>query len=280
MPPTETGLGLQTILFPAISGDFPVSFAETPTGTLLLANGIDPMVKWDPLAADADTAGVAPDRGPRAGRPRLGQDRGAVRRVPPVHRQGRQPLGPVARLERDGHRPRRLDRVARDPGDPSPRPLRGARPGDERPDHHRRRRGAELRPRQRRVGRDEGGRRLVHDPALDHQRQLPGGRDLDLRRRDDRVRQRPGAGRGQGRAPPDPPQPQRQRGRSTSTSTPTTWRARRSSRRARTTTWRPRRRSRSPTATTTCRSPTGTASPRRTRRSSPSTRGGPSPPAT
>jgi hypothetical protein len=59
MATPESGLGLQTILYPAISGTFPVSFAETPTGTLLLANGIDRMVKWDPLAAEADTAGVA-----------------------------------------------------------------------------------------------------------------------------------------------------------------------------------------------------------------------------
>jgi hypothetical protein len=65
MPPQESGLGLQNILFPAISGDVPgVSFAETPTGTLLLANGIDPVIKWDPLAADADTAGVKPPTRP------------------------------------------------------------------------------------------------------------------------------------------------------------------------------------------------------------------------
>jgi hypothetical protein len=68
MPPPESGLGLQNILFPEISGEFPVSFAETPTGTLLLANGIDPMLKWDPLAADADTAGVlAPTEAPELG---------------------------------------------------------------------------------------------------------------------------------------------------------------------------------------------------------------------
>jgi len=43
-----------------ISGDFPLSFAETPSGLLLMANGIDPMMKWDGLVANAPNAGVTP----------------------------------------------------------------------------------------------------------------------------------------------------------------------------------------------------------------------------
>jgi hypothetical protein len=41
-----------------ISGGFPFSYAETPGGLLLLANGIDPMLKWDGLAQAAAPAGV------------------------------------------------------------------------------------------------------------------------------------------------------------------------------------------------------------------------------
>lgn len=54
----ETGLGLQTVLRNKISGTHPMSYAETPGGLLLLANGIDPMLRWDGTAGTADTAGV------------------------------------------------------------------------------------------------------------------------------------------------------------------------------------------------------------------------------
>lgn len=59
MPP-ETGLGVQTLLRNITSPDHPFSFAETPSGLLLLANGIDPMLRWDGLAAVSATAGVIP----------------------------------------------------------------------------------------------------------------------------------------------------------------------------------------------------------------------------
>lgn len=56
----ETGLGMQAVLRINTSPDHPFSFAETPGGLLLLANGIDPMLKWDGLSAAASTAGVKP----------------------------------------------------------------------------------------------------------------------------------------------------------------------------------------------------------------------------
>ncbi len=52
--------GLSTVLVPGVSGEFPFSFAETPGGLILVANGIDPMQRWDGLAGSADTAGVQP----------------------------------------------------------------------------------------------------------------------------------------------------------------------------------------------------------------------------
>lgn len=58
--PTETGLGVQNVLRSGVSPDHPFSFAETPGGLLLLANGIDPMLRWDGLAGTAETAGVTP----------------------------------------------------------------------------------------------------------------------------------------------------------------------------------------------------------------------------
>jgi hypothetical protein len=59
MPP-ESGLGVQTLLRNVTSPDHPFSFAETPSGLLLMANGIDPMLKWDGLAQVSAAAGVKP----------------------------------------------------------------------------------------------------------------------------------------------------------------------------------------------------------------------------
>jgi len=56
----ELGLGVQNVLRGAVDPKYPFSFAETPSGLLLLANGIDPMLKWDGLAAFADTVGITP----------------------------------------------------------------------------------------------------------------------------------------------------------------------------------------------------------------------------
>lgn len=58
--PDESGLGVQALLRSGVSKDYPFSFAETPSGLLLLANGIDPMLKWDGLAQAASAAGVKP----------------------------------------------------------------------------------------------------------------------------------------------------------------------------------------------------------------------------
>ena len=59
MPP-ESGLGVQTLLRNVTSPDHPFSYAETPSGLLLMANGIDPMIKWDGLAQVSAAAGVKP----------------------------------------------------------------------------------------------------------------------------------------------------------------------------------------------------------------------------
>ena len=40
----------------------PLSFAESEDGVLLMANGIDPMLRWDGYAAEASPAGIAPPR--------------------------------------------------------------------------------------------------------------------------------------------------------------------------------------------------------------------------
>ena len=58
--PGGTQSGLRTVLLPSISGEFPNSYAETPSGLILIANGIDPMQRWDGLTGLADTAGVIP----------------------------------------------------------------------------------------------------------------------------------------------------------------------------------------------------------------------------
>jgi hypothetical protein len=58
--PTENGLGAQAVLRVGTDPASPFSFAETPGGLLLLANGIDPMLKWDGLAGSATAAGVRP----------------------------------------------------------------------------------------------------------------------------------------------------------------------------------------------------------------------------
>lgn len=54
----EKGLGMQTVLRSGTSATFPFSFAETSDGHLLLANGIDPMLKWNGQSNVAETAGV------------------------------------------------------------------------------------------------------------------------------------------------------------------------------------------------------------------------------
>jgi hypothetical protein len=56
--PGGSGSGVRTVLLPSCSGEFPNSYAETPSGLILIANGIDPMFKWDGLAGRADTAGI------------------------------------------------------------------------------------------------------------------------------------------------------------------------------------------------------------------------------
>jgi hypothetical protein len=58
VPGGDNASGLRLVLTRDISGDYPVSYVETPLGVLLIANGIDPMVRWDGLTATASPAGV------------------------------------------------------------------------------------------------------------------------------------------------------------------------------------------------------------------------------
>lgn len=52
--------GLRTSLYGGISGVYPYTYTQTPDGKLLIANGIDPVIKWDGRASSATTAGVLP----------------------------------------------------------------------------------------------------------------------------------------------------------------------------------------------------------------------------
>lgn len=52
--------GPTTVLMRGLSGSYPLSFAETPSGTILMANGVDPMLRWDGASGQADVAGVLP----------------------------------------------------------------------------------------------------------------------------------------------------------------------------------------------------------------------------
>ena len=56
--PGGSSSGMRTVLLPDVSGEFPNSYAETPSGLILIANGIDPMQRWDGLTGLADSAGV------------------------------------------------------------------------------------------------------------------------------------------------------------------------------------------------------------------------------
>jgi hypothetical protein len=62
VPGGETA-GMRERLMSGVSGDWPFSYAETPSGLVLIANGVDPMIRWDGLAGAADTAGI---KGPAA----------------------------------------------------------------------------------------------------------------------------------------------------------------------------------------------------------------------
>lgn len=56
--PGGSSAGIRSVLLSSVSGEFPNSYAETPSGLILIANGIDPMYKWDGLLGRADTAGI------------------------------------------------------------------------------------------------------------------------------------------------------------------------------------------------------------------------------
>lgn len=56
--------GLRHVVYPSCSGEFPMSFAETSSGMVLIANGVDPMLRWDGLSGIAEPAGVIAPSGP------------------------------------------------------------------------------------------------------------------------------------------------------------------------------------------------------------------------
>lgn len=52
--------GPSTVLYSPVDPDFPFTQVETPSSLILMANGIDPVLKWDPLTQRTVTAGVIP----------------------------------------------------------------------------------------------------------------------------------------------------------------------------------------------------------------------------
>lgn len=68
VPGGDTGSGLGVVLSSAISGDWPASYAECPNGLLLIADGVNPVIRWDGMSRTSDTAGVlAPTAAPLLG---------------------------------------------------------------------------------------------------------------------------------------------------------------------------------------------------------------------
>jgi hypothetical protein len=64
IPGGDTNSGLVTRVFRDVSGTWPFSYAETPSGKIIIANGVDPMIMWNPLAGSASVAGVEPPSTP------------------------------------------------------------------------------------------------------------------------------------------------------------------------------------------------------------------------
>lgn len=60
IPGGDQSAGLRQILFSPLSQEYPLSFAESPEGILLMANGVDAPIAWDGFSPSAWTAGVAP----------------------------------------------------------------------------------------------------------------------------------------------------------------------------------------------------------------------------
>ena len=56
----DSGVGPQNLLMSGISQDFPFTYAEMPNGSILIANGIDPMIRWDGMVKLATFAGIQP----------------------------------------------------------------------------------------------------------------------------------------------------------------------------------------------------------------------------
>jgi hypothetical protein len=61
---SDIAAGPQIVLFSGISGEFPLCFVEASNGTVLAANGIDPMLRWDGFSLYAERAGVDPPSSP------------------------------------------------------------------------------------------------------------------------------------------------------------------------------------------------------------------------
>lgn len=57
VPGGDSEQGLRTFLYSGVS-EYPLSYAESSTGVLVAANGIDPMIRWNGMSPTASTAGV------------------------------------------------------------------------------------------------------------------------------------------------------------------------------------------------------------------------------
>ena len=64
LPGGDTAVGLRRVLLDECSGDYPFSYEETPLGNIIMANGIDPMYEYDPMAGVLGTLGIDPPAKP------------------------------------------------------------------------------------------------------------------------------------------------------------------------------------------------------------------------
>jgi hypothetical protein len=59
IPGGDQSPGLRMVLWPAMSPEFPASFAESAEGVLVAATGVDPVIAWDGVASSAWQAGLS-----------------------------------------------------------------------------------------------------------------------------------------------------------------------------------------------------------------------------
>jgi hypothetical protein len=64
VPGGDSSPGPRALLWDGVSSEFPLHFAESPDGTVLMANGVGPMIAWDGLSSSAWPAGLAAPASP------------------------------------------------------------------------------------------------------------------------------------------------------------------------------------------------------------------------